>query len=192
MFSPTQEDTDHNYYTSRTYGPFDSISRDLWVNIDQMEKDKVKIHGILSNTHRQAAVRDLLYIDTLPLWLALIFFSYDWHINNYLGQLLLKVVHLCIYSSELWMSVQCCDKKNICCFSASAASVPWGIFSSRNFFQMNWKFTLVVFEVRSKTMMHKAILLLLKSVGILPLDSLTSGLGSRLNCLTPVFNPNRE
>ncbi|KAF4800645.1 Plexin domain-containing protein 2 [Turdus rufiventris] len=50
-----QEDTDHNYYTSRTYGPYDSTSRDLWVNIDQMEKDKVKIHGILSNTHRQAA-----------------------------------------------------------------------------------------------------------------------------------------
>ncbi|XP_077159184.1 plexin domain-containing protein 2 isoform X1 [Paroedura picta] len=50
-----EEDMDHNYYTSRTYGPFDSTSRDLWVNIDQMEKDKVKIHGILSNTHRQAA-----------------------------------------------------------------------------------------------------------------------------------------
>ncbi|MEQ2168076.1 hypothetical protein GOODEAATRI_010775 [Goodea atripinnis] len=31
------------------------MSKDLWVNIDQMEKDKVKIHGILSNTHRQAA-----------------------------------------------------------------------------------------------------------------------------------------
>jgi len=56
VFSPFQEDTDHNYYTSRTYGPYDSTSRDLWVNIDQMEKDKVKIHGILSNTHRQAAV----------------------------------------------------------------------------------------------------------------------------------------
>ncbi|XP_055970568.1 plexin domain-containing protein 2 [Sorex fumeus] len=50
-----EEDTDHNYYTSRIYGPSDSASRDLWVNIDQMEKDKVKIHGILSNTHRQAA-----------------------------------------------------------------------------------------------------------------------------------------
>uniref|UniRef100_A0A8D0L9Y4 Plexin domain containing 2 n=1 Tax=Sphenodon punctatus TaxID=8508 RepID=A0A8D0L9Y4_SPHPU len=50
-----EEDTDHNYYTSRTYGPFDPTSRDLWVNIDKMEKDKVKIHGILSNTHRQAA-----------------------------------------------------------------------------------------------------------------------------------------
>lgn len=50
-----EEDTDHNYYISRIYGPTDSASRDLWVNIDQMEKDKVKIHGILSNTHRQAA-----------------------------------------------------------------------------------------------------------------------------------------
>ncbi|KAM4705896.1 plexin domain-containing protein 2 [Rhinophrynus dorsalis] len=50
-----EEDTDHKYYTSRTFGPLDSASRDLWVNIDQMEKEKVKIHGILSNTHRQAA-----------------------------------------------------------------------------------------------------------------------------------------
>lgn len=32
------------------------MSKDLWVNIDQMDKEKVKIHGILSNTHRQAAV----------------------------------------------------------------------------------------------------------------------------------------
>uniref|UniRef100_A0A8C1TWI8 Plexin domain containing 2 n=1 Tax=Cyprinus carpio TaxID=7962 RepID=A0A8C1TWI8_CYPCA len=50
-----QEDTDHNYYTSKTFGPSDPMSKELWVNIDQMEKDNVKIHGILSNTHRQAA-----------------------------------------------------------------------------------------------------------------------------------------
>uniref|UniRef100_A0A8C2IJG8 Plexin domain containing 2 n=1 Tax=Cyprinus carpio TaxID=7962 RepID=A0A8C2IJG8_CYPCA len=49
------EDTDHNYYTSKTFGPSDPMSKELWVNIDQMEKDNVKIHGILSNTHRQAA-----------------------------------------------------------------------------------------------------------------------------------------
>jgi hypothetical protein len=61
-YSPLfQEDTDHNYYISRIYGPSDSASRDLWVNIDQMEKDKVKIHGILSNTHRQAAVSALTF-----------------------------------------------------------------------------------------------------------------------------------
>ncbi|KAM7369812.1 hypothetical protein PAMP_011103 [Pampus punctatissimus] len=49
------EDTDHNYYTSKTYGPADQMSKDLWVNTEQMDKEKVKIHGILSNTHRQAA-----------------------------------------------------------------------------------------------------------------------------------------
>uniref|UniRef100_A0A8C7XFS0 Plexin domain containing 2b n=1 Tax=Oryzias sinensis TaxID=183150 RepID=A0A8C7XFS0_9TELE len=53
--SQIEEDMDHNYYTSKTYNPSDPMSKDLWVNIDQMEKDKVKIHGILSNTHRQAA-----------------------------------------------------------------------------------------------------------------------------------------
>ncbi|XP_026531515.1 plexin domain-containing protein 2 [Notechis scutatus] len=57
-----EEDMDHNYYTSRIYGPFDSSSQDLWVNIDKMEKDKVKIHGILSNTHRQAAFDDEIKI----------------------------------------------------------------------------------------------------------------------------------
>ncbi|XP_069504690.1 plexin domain-containing protein 2 [Ambystoma mexicanum] len=56
-----QEDTDHNYYTSRTYSPSDPASRELWVNIDQMEKDKVKIHGILSNTHRQASSVNLSF-----------------------------------------------------------------------------------------------------------------------------------
>lgn len=55
-FVSLQEDTDHSYYTSRTYGPNDPMSKELWVNIDQMDKEKVKIHGILSNTHRQAAV----------------------------------------------------------------------------------------------------------------------------------------
>uniref|UniRef100_A0A671LIT3 Plexin domain-containing protein 2-like n=1 Tax=Sinocyclocheilus anshuiensis TaxID=1608454 RepID=A0A671LIT3_9TELE len=53
--SQIMEDTDHNYYTSKTYGPSDPMSKELWVNIDQMDKEKVKIHGILSNTHRQAA-----------------------------------------------------------------------------------------------------------------------------------------
>uniref|UniRef100_A0A8C9YSP9 Plexin domain containing 2b n=1 Tax=Sander lucioperca TaxID=283035 RepID=A0A8C9YSP9_SANLU len=55
ILSFLQEDTDHNYYTSKTYNPSDPMSKDLWVDIDQMDKNKVKIHGILSNTHRQAA-----------------------------------------------------------------------------------------------------------------------------------------
>ncbi|XP_052457410.1 plexin domain-containing protein 2 [Carassius gibelio] len=53
--SQIMEDTDHNYYTSKTYVPSDPMSKNLWVNIDLMHKENVKIHGILSNTHRQAA-----------------------------------------------------------------------------------------------------------------------------------------
>ena len=76
-FLSLQEDTDHNYYISRIYGPSDSASRDLWVNIDQMEKDKVKIHGILSNTHRQAAVSTLTFwVSFFPLWKN---FCFTWH-----------------------------------------------------------------------------------------------------------------
>uniref|UniRef100_A0A8C9R3W7 Plexin domain containing 2a n=1 Tax=Scleropages formosus TaxID=113540 RepID=A0A8C9R3W7_SCLFO len=37
------------------YGPKDPKSRELWVNFDLMDKEKVKIHAILSNAHRQAA-----------------------------------------------------------------------------------------------------------------------------------------
>lgn len=50
------------------------MSKDLWVNVDQMDKEKVKIHGILSNTHRQAAVRKpssqilIKSVDTLKLY----------------------------------------------------------------------------------------------------------------------------
>uniref|UniRef100_A0A8C1WFS1 Si:ch211-106h4.6 n=1 Tax=Cyprinus carpio TaxID=7962 RepID=A0A8C1WFS1_CYPCA len=42
---------DHIYYTSKFYGPTDSPDKDLWVNIEQM--DMGRVHGILSNTHRQ-------------------------------------------------------------------------------------------------------------------------------------------
>lgn len=70
-----QEDTDHNYYTSKTYGPSDPMSKGLWVNIDQMDKDKVKIHGILSNTHRQAAVSQHTSWDLLDVGI----FKDIWH-----------------------------------------------------------------------------------------------------------------
>lgn len=46
------------------------MSKDLWVNIDQMDKDKVKIHGILSNTHRQAAVSQHTSWEKIDLILA--------------------------------------------------------------------------------------------------------------------------
>ncbi|XP_044223890.1 plexin domain-containing protein 2 isoform X1 [Thunnus albacares] len=47
-------DIDHAYYTSKIYGSGDAASKELWVNIDEMEEDDWKVHGFLSSTHRQA------------------------------------------------------------------------------------------------------------------------------------------
>ncbi|XP_070701604.1 plexin domain-containing protein 2 [Pempheris klunzingeri] len=47
-------DIDHAYYTSKIYGPGDTASKELWVNIDEMEEDEWKVCGFLSSTHRQA------------------------------------------------------------------------------------------------------------------------------------------
>ncbi|KAG9273991.1 plexin domain-containing protein 2-like isoform X1 [Astyanax mexicanus] len=50
--SQIERDMDHIYYVSKIYGPTEAAGRDLWINIEQM--DKGKIHGEISNTHRQA------------------------------------------------------------------------------------------------------------------------------------------
>ncbi|KAM6920007.1 plexin domain-containing protein 2 [Lycodopsis pacificus] len=47
-------DMDHAYYTSKMYGCGDAASKELWVNIDEMEEDEWKACGFLSNTYRQA------------------------------------------------------------------------------------------------------------------------------------------
>ncbi|XP_075299745.1 plexin domain-containing protein 1 isoform X1 [Opisthocomus hoazin] len=45
----------HSYYVSRIYGPGDARLRGLWVDMAAANRNQVKIHGILSNTHRQAS-----------------------------------------------------------------------------------------------------------------------------------------
>ncbi|KAM6295479.1 plexin domain-containing protein 1 [Aegotheles albertisi] len=45
----------HSYYVSRIYGPGDTHLRELWVDMAAANRSQVKIHGILSNTHRQAS-----------------------------------------------------------------------------------------------------------------------------------------
>ncbi|XP_009072667.1 PREDICTED: LOW QUALITY PROTEIN: plexin domain-containing protein 1-like, partial [Acanthisitta chloris] len=45
----------HSYYVSRIYGPGDAQRRGLWVDMAAANRSQVKIHGILSNTHRQAS-----------------------------------------------------------------------------------------------------------------------------------------
>ncbi|XP_037642307.1 plexin domain-containing protein 2 isoform X1 [Sebastes umbrosus] len=47
-------DFDHAYYISKIYGSGDAASKELWVNIDEMEGDEWKVCGFLSSTHRQA------------------------------------------------------------------------------------------------------------------------------------------
>lgn len=53
---PSQEDS-HRYYTWRSFGPADKHTEDLWVDLNDPQLSQVRMHGILSNTHRQAAVR---------------------------------------------------------------------------------------------------------------------------------------
>uniref|UniRef100_A0A8B9I3C8 Plexin domain containing 1 n=1 Tax=Anser brachyrhynchus TaxID=132585 RepID=A0A8B9I3C8_9AVES len=52
---PLLQEDNHSYYVSRTYGPGDARLRGLWVDMAAANRSHVKIHGILSNTHRQAS-----------------------------------------------------------------------------------------------------------------------------------------
>uniref|UniRef100_G1LC25 Plexin domain containing 1 n=1 Tax=Ailuropoda melanoleuca TaxID=9646 RepID=G1LC25_AILME len=45
----------HSYYVSRLYGPSEPRSRELWVDVAKANQSQVKVHRILSNTHRQAS-----------------------------------------------------------------------------------------------------------------------------------------
>ncbi|XP_057357418.1 plexin domain-containing protein 1 isoform X2 [Manis pentadactyla] len=45
----------HNYYVSRLYGPSEPRSQELWVDVAEANRSQVKVHRILSNTHRQAS-----------------------------------------------------------------------------------------------------------------------------------------
>ncbi|XP_071766147.1 plexin domain-containing protein 1-like isoform X1 [Centroberyx gerrardi] len=43
------------YYRWQSFGPSDRRTEDLWVDLSTLQQGQVRIHGILSNTHRQAA-----------------------------------------------------------------------------------------------------------------------------------------
>lgn len=43
------------YYTWRSFGPKDQRTRDLWVDMTDLRHGQVRVHGILSNAHKQAA-----------------------------------------------------------------------------------------------------------------------------------------
>lgn len=43
------------YYTWKSFGPKDQRTRDLWVDMADLRHGQVRVHGILSNAHKQAA-----------------------------------------------------------------------------------------------------------------------------------------
>nr|XP_034363948.1 plexin domain-containing protein 1 isoform X1 [Arvicanthis niloticus] len=45
----------HNYYVSRVYGPGEKRSQDLWVDLDVANPSQVRVHRVLSSSHRQAS-----------------------------------------------------------------------------------------------------------------------------------------
>ncbi|XP_039595904.1 plexin domain-containing protein 1 isoform X1 [Polypterus senegalus] len=46
---------DRKYYSWRSFGAHDPITTQLWVDLTSLEHSQVRVHGILSNTHRQAS-----------------------------------------------------------------------------------------------------------------------------------------
>uniref|UniRef100_A0A3Q3X937 Uncharacterized protein n=1 Tax=Mola mola TaxID=94237 RepID=A0A3Q3X937_MOLML len=44
------------YYTWRSFGPGDQRTQELWVDMSDARRAHVRVHGILSNTYKQAAV----------------------------------------------------------------------------------------------------------------------------------------
>ncbi|MED6232399.1 Plexin domain-containing protein 1 [Ataeniobius toweri] len=45
----------HKYYIWESFGPTERKTECLWVDLNNLHKSQVRIHNILSNTHRQAA-----------------------------------------------------------------------------------------------------------------------------------------
>jgi len=45
------------YYSWQSFGPGDKRTQELWVNLDSVDQGPVRVHTILSNSHRQASVR---------------------------------------------------------------------------------------------------------------------------------------
>lgn len=54
-FSVWKEDSG-KYYTWRSFGPGDQRTQELWVDMSDVRHAHVRVHGILSNSYKQAAV----------------------------------------------------------------------------------------------------------------------------------------
>uniref|UniRef100_A0A8C5FT42 Plexin domain-containing protein 1-like n=1 Tax=Gadus morhua TaxID=8049 RepID=A0A8C5FT42_GADMO len=52
---PLRKEDSRNYYTQRSFGPDDRRAGAFWVDMDDLQHGQVRMHGLLSNTHKQAA-----------------------------------------------------------------------------------------------------------------------------------------
>lgn len=77
-----QEDS-QRYYSWHSFGPGDKRTQELWVNLDSVHQGPVRVHTILSNTHRQASVRQLHTPYSKHLILAY-YHVVTWHFNSLL------------------------------------------------------------------------------------------------------------
>lgn len=55
VFMSWKEDSG-KYYTWRSFGPEDPRTQELWVDMTDLRRAHVRVHGILSNSYKQAAV----------------------------------------------------------------------------------------------------------------------------------------
>ena len=55
---PLRKEDSRNYYTQRSFGPDDRRAGAFWVDMDDLQHGQVRMHGLLSNTHKQAAVSE--------------------------------------------------------------------------------------------------------------------------------------
>ncbi|XP_051771659.1 plexin domain-containing protein 1 [Ctenopharyngodon idella] len=49
------DEDSQRYYSWHSFGPGDKRTQELWVNLDSVHQGPVRVHTILSNTHRQAS-----------------------------------------------------------------------------------------------------------------------------------------
>ncbi|XP_067285533.1 plexin domain-containing protein 1 isoform X2 [Pseudorasbora parva] len=59
--SMTRVEDSQRYYSLHSFGPGDKRTQELWVNLDSVHQGPVRVHTILSNTHRQASRVELTF-----------------------------------------------------------------------------------------------------------------------------------
>lgn len=82
FFYVWKEDSD-KYYTWRSYGPEDQRTQELWVDMNDVRHGQVRVHGILSNSYKQAVVSPTHKNTFINLLLTIIIIDNYWQFTRY-------------------------------------------------------------------------------------------------------------